>query len=557
MVRITLKQFAEEAGKSISDIARETGLNRNTVTALYHGKVDGIKFPTIEAICQTYNLRLGDILQMDAPASSEVSGLYKQEAEMLPFMTWPWFEALTSFSLEGVRNHPGQAQYYCKEEYGAIFWEQASLNTYAEEIYRVYCDREKFDVLYGTADRYIKQIGLLYDALDVQAIRAMNRKSLRTYIDEVKEVYTQFYNHVAWIAAFDAGADDTIITRITRKFGFSHEDAGVLLTPPELPFYDERRMELLRIAKDFLLRVSADKREEFVQHFVHTHDSITKYMRTYNFYKSNYIRVNHISAEEVEQELLEILTDTDSAMEELDELQQKPKAIRKQQTRVLKKYGINDNPLWFFERITQWRRHERKRAALQGVHILDAILQAVEHHTGIPKAHLGYMNFDELPNVLSGLVTAGELRERYEGGLFITTEDGEHTIIRGPQAEALKEELEEQLTQAAMGSYLISGTMASPGYVKARARIVLGKADFADFQEGEVLVTSMTRPEFYPLMRKAAAVVTDEGGASCHALHARELGIPCITGTQHATKRIEDGAEIEVRADHGTIKIVS
>lgn len=69
--------------------------------------------------------------------------------------------------------------------------------------------------------------------------------------------------------------------------------------------------------------------------------------------------------------------------------------------------------------------------------------------------------------------------------------------------------------------------------------------------------TSMTRPEFVPLMKKAAAIITDEGGITCHAaIVSRELNIPCIIGTRIATKVLKDGDYIEVDADNGIVKIL-
>ena len=57
------------------------------------------------------------------------------------------------------------------------------------------------------------------------------------------------------------------------------------------------------------------------------------------------------------------------------------------------------------------------------------------------------------------------------------------------------------------------------------------------YSEGEVLVTHMTAPDWVPLMRKAAAIVTDSGGMTCHAaIVSRELGIPCVVGTGEATE---------------------
>ena len=65
----------------------------------------------------------------------------------------------------------------------------------------------------------------------------------------------------------------------------------------------------------------------------------------------------------------------------------------------------------------------------------------------------------------------------------------------------------------------------------------------------------MTRPDFMPLMRKAKAVITDEGGITCHAaIVSRELGIPCIIGTKIATKVLKDGDMVEVDANKGIVR---
>ena len=67
----------------------------------------------------------------------------------------------------------------------------------------------------------------------------------------------------------------------------------------------------------------------------------------------------------------------------------------------------------------------------------------------------------------------------------------------------------------------------------------------------------MTRPEYVTAMKKAAAIVTDEGGITCHAaIVARELGIPCIIGTKVATKTLKDGEMVEVRANHGYVRVI-
>lgn len=101
---------------------------------------------------------------------------------------------------------------------------------------------------------------------------------------------------------------------------------------------------------------------------------------------------------------------------------------------------------------------------------------------------------------------------------------------------------------------LVRGLAASPGVASGTARILAGIEESDRFRAGDILVTRMTAPDWVPLMRKAAAIVTDEGGMTAHAaIVSRELGIPCVVGTREATKKIADGLEITVDAREGVV----
>ena len=105
---------------------------------------------------------------------------------------------------------------------------------------------------------------------------------------------------------------------------------------------------------------------------------------------------------------------------------------------------------------------------------------------------------------------------------------------------------------------VVKGLPASPGSAAGKAHVILDPAKIAEFKDGEILVTTMTAPDWVPAMKKAKAIVTDAGGMTCHAsIVSRELGIPCIVGTKsrsvEATTTIQDGAEITVDATNGIV----
>ena len=92
------------------------------------------------------------------------------------------------------------------------------------------------------------------------------------------------------------------------------------------------------------------------------------------------------------------------------------------------------------------------------------------------------------------------------------------------------------------------------GKLKVKLRFV---EEISKMEDGCVLVACMTQPEFVPAMKKAVAVITDEGGLTCHAaIISRELGIPCVIGTKNATQVLKDGEIVEVDADNGVVKVL-
>jgi phosphohistidine swiveling domain-containing protein len=104
----------------------------------------------------------------------------------------------------------------------------------------------------------------------------------------------------------------------------------------------------------------------------------------------------------------------------------------------------------------------------------------------------------------------------------------------------------------------LKGSCACPGVARGPVRIVLNPRLQHDFIEGEILVTGMTSPDFVPLMKKAAAVITELGGITCHAaIISRELNKPCVIGALGATQVLKDGEWVEVEAGKGLVKKLS
>jgi pyruvate,water dikinase len=136
-------------------------------------------------------------------------------------------------------------------------------------------------------------------------------------------------------------------------------------------------------------------------------------------------------------------------------------------------------------------------------------------------------------------------------------EDGELFVLQTRPVTTIKEPdtMPEAATDSEPAELLIEGLGASPG-TGSGPIVRLESSDELDrCQEGDVLVTSMTTPDMVPAMRRASAIVTDEGGMTCHAaIVGRELGVPCVVGAKKATTVLDEGREVTVDGDRGTVE---
>ena len=104
------------------------------------------------------------------------------------------------------------------------------------------------------------------------------------------------------------------------------------------------------------------------------------------------------------------------------------------------------------------------------------------------------------------------------------------------------------------GEVILQGQPASPGIAVGKIKIVNNLEDLQKVQQGDILVTKMTNPDMVVTMQKSAGIVTNEGGTTAHAaIVSREMGIPCIVGTQTATTKLKEGEIITVDGSSGKI----
>lgn len=177
-----------------------------------------------------------------------------------------------------------------------------------------------------------------------------------------------------------------------------------------------------------------------------------------------------------------------------------------------------------------------------------------------------FYGFDEVVNLMETgeRVSPGMLAERKRS--FVLSCEHECIIpIEGEQKKTILERFQEP-DYSKMTEF--KGVIANKGKVVAKARVILPELDQAyevfvkklhamEMNDGEILVTETTSPDFVPLMKKAGGIIANQGGLNSHAaIMSRELGVPCLVGTYHATHILSTGDLVELDADAGTVKIL-
>jgi len=134
-------------------------------------------------------------------------------------------------------------------------------------------------------------------------------------------------------------------------------------------------------------------------------------------------------------------------------------------------------------------------------------------------------------------------------------DDGKLYIVQSRPITTLKEEVKtEEAEMTEEMKVLLKGLGASPGIGAGKVVIIFEADEIDKVKEGDILVTTMTNPDMVPAMKRASAIVTDEGGRTCHAaIVSRELGIPAVVGTKEATKVLEDGMLVTVDGTKGVV----
>ncbi|MDP3964068.1 MAG: PEP-utilizing enzyme [bacterium] len=229
--------------------------------------------------------------------------------------------------------------------------------------------------------------------------------------------------------------------------------------------------------------------------------------------------------------------------------------VRRRRHVFLRELGISKRIRYWLE-ILDWytaMHDKRKEMQVKNVYAYRALLKEVARRLGASVHDLEWLTVDEVLQTLrSRKIPAAEIKRRSKALLVIVTKQ-KIAIYSGISAIRRRKR---ELGADDHARQVLKGMGVSVGVVRGRAKVCSGSLEAErKVKKGDILVCGMTMPDYVPVMKRAAAVVTDEGGATCHAaIISRELGLPCVVGTKIATRVFKDGERIEVDAGKGVVR---
>lgn len=483
MIKLKIHTIAKKLGKNMSEISQETGINRNTITALFHGKAEGVWFSTLDKLCERYGLKINDIVEFE-PKQSEESApkMYRQILALSPIIFWPRITGIVHPNPKFFDEGLGTCDVYFKNGTCEVFWHTTlAFAEMAESVYKEYGElsRRHFELKESFFD-YGKKVEAFCQEYATGLPAEWDTNELLEFLKQWQSILEKFWSTAIFIDSFDLGYDNKEVARIGKIYNFSQMEIAELLT-------SEKVLDKNKNTKEEIARAKKHRQLTMI---------------------------------------------------------------------ILKKYKLDTNPLEFFKELGQWREY-RQGVNLQVQELWIKLFKLLAKISGIDEKYLFFLTFEELDNLLRGLIKKQILKNRFSQGFLLSVLGKDYKIIEGVEVKKVYEELQEILQQSELGR-AIAGKVGAQGYAQGVARVIEKAEDIKKFQAGEILITEMTDDKMLEIIKKAGAIITNAGGMLCHAaINARLAGKPCIIDTHTATTQIKTGDVVAVRANHGTVRILT
>lgn len=368
-------------------------------------------------------------------------------------------------------------------------------------------------------------------------------KDLYKFLVNYKEICLKTWLKGILIEYFDPEGLDILKREIKRaKINLEQKDLEILLSPEKPTFMQEELLMRANILKK--IKRGRDIKKDIKNH-----------AKKFYWYKDNWAYVHNLNVQYFENKIKKELSIYTEIIKDAENTKIFFKSIKKRKEIIFKKNRVSPelkNVFYLFSKMIDWRDERKRRTCCMPNVYLYQIMERLKRENNMSEEMLGCFMFDEIEAWKIKGKILNQIKKRMEKSILLYTEKFEPRWLYGKESEKLYEVLIKTISSSE-----IKGVVANAGIIRGKVKIIETREDFSKFKKGDILVATMTRPEYLPLIKIAGAIVTNEGGITCHAaIVSREFGKPCIIGTQTASEKLKDDQLVEVDANKGVVKIL-
>lgn len=387
----------------------------------------------------------------------------------------------------------------------------------------------------------------LAESLQTLSLTNLSNDDIASFLKELNRSYVEFMYFVLFPHAIEAYIDKALTEALASHFGSNviSEIKQILTLPKELDYIQQTDIfNAVKVIKNNPQKLAYESKKLQAKYGWMPMWSLTSRPLTEEFYQK---QIQDIIKDKVD----------------IEKMIKNAKIEQKQHEKKFKNEieKIKDNPLLlkYVGLIQEYSnlRIYRKDVYSKTHYYLIPLLKEIAKRSNLMDA-IFYMSFNEIIDLLRNKNANPKKYFDRIKGYAVYMHNGKTEIITGKirilnQLYKLVPDLKDEVKLSLLSS--VKGIVASKGKATGRVVVVNSISEINKVRKGDILVTPMTTPDYTAVMNKVAAIVTNEGGVTCHAaIIAREFNLPCIVSSKIATKVFKDGEKVEVDAENGICK---
>ncbi len=388
---------------------------------------------------------------------------------------------------------------------------------------------------------------------DINPKRLSNQELGKKYSEIITEIkkYQPFIMSMHVFDEYLTNNFNESFEKYAKKHKFSEKDIfevqTVLTVPFRRIFVLEEKLDLLKIGLE-IKNKKLNIKDKPVKTMIRNHAEKYSWMGAVTFEKEPY-DYKHF------EDKLKVLLKTDVKKEYVSIMEREEEMIIKQNIHMQKIMNENQEfhrlvkDIQLFGFLRSFRIDTTHIAYVNGWHITEEITKRLN----LKKMDIKHLDSKEVTLALGKNLDHKKLiKERENEKISIMIEDKRYELIGQDRVIKVKNALNIEEVEK---SDFVKGQTAHPGLIMGLCKVLHKTDDIAKVDKGDIIIVSMTDPNYVPAMEKASAFVTDFGGILCHAaIISREMKKPCVIGTKNATKIFKDNDYIEVNATTGIVR---